>query len=142
MIQDPTKDPYGDVLRNEREQAAKAPEAGGLVNLHGNALETPTGKERRELRQQQKRMKEGTKVHVKTFVHECDDGIVRFAWEVVTVYPGGREYHLSPFSYSKEQLQAFINEIEEFQNEIETKRLEEESAEESPGPEDVGTPGD
>jgi hypothetical protein len=151
MIQDASKDPYDSIRKSQEEQKAAAPGKGdlvsglfpgrklsdgpALVNASGQILETPSGKERRELRQQQKDMRAvQLKVHTQTFTQECQDDVVRMMWKIINENPAtGRKTVLMEFGYRKDQLQDFINAIEEHESEIQKEEREAGSA--TPPPE-------
>jgi len=156
MIQDPSKDPY-DALR---QQAANAPKKGDivsglfpnqkagegprLVDAHCSTLETPSGKERRELRQQQKQMKGAQfKFHIETFSQYCEDDQVRMMWRIINENTAnGRKTVLMEFGYATQQLQGFIDGIKSHEVEIEEAKRKEGSAEGAPVPPPGPTPGD
>jgi len=120
-LKNPKPEPgLGDIISGNGGKAADAPR---LVDAHGASL---SGKEKQELRQQQKRMKEAQfKFHIQTFSQYCDDdGQIRMMWRIINDNPAtGIKTVLMEFGYSAGQLESFIQAIESHEKEIEEAKL-------------------
>jgi len=129
-IQDAGKDPY-DNLKKKAENAPKqgdivsgifpgqkASEGPQIVDQHGAIMETPSGKERREMRQQQKRMKAAQYIfEIETdtvfFDDDGEEGACRMCWVLVSQNVENKiRTTLAPFTYSKDDLQGFVDILE------------------------------
>lgn len=145
-IQDPSKDPYGNMKKHEATRpkqqdivsgifpGQKASDGPMLVNQSGSIIETPSKRERRELRDLQRRQKGAQyKFHIKTFSQYCEDGYVRMMFQIINEnVETKRKTVLMEFGYDSGQLQNFIESIEEHNAEIQKTELEAESPTETP----------